>query len=72
MKLSTLNTLLDRLIASESNNAVLREKNIGLNARLQSVQSDIIRFKREIAVLKAGVDITGDRAVEVKPKKENN
>jgi hypothetical protein len=71
MKLSTLNTLLDRLIVSESNNAVLREKNIGLNARLQSAQSDINRLKREIILLKEGVDVTGDRAVEFGPKKEN-
>lgn len=71
METTTLNTLLDRLIASEGNNAVLREKNIGLNSRLQSAQSDINRLKREITCLKAGVDVTGDRAVEVQPKKDN-
>lgn len=71
METSTLNTLLDRLIASEGNNAVLREKNIGLNARLQSAQSDINKLKREIILLKEGVDVTGDRAVEFGHKKEN-
>lgn len=66
MKTSTLNTLLDRLIRSEKDNEVLRYKNVELNGRIQSVESQITNLRAQIVALKNGVDITGPKAVEIK------
>jgi len=68
MKTTTLNTILDRLITSEKNNEVLRQKNIGLNARAQSLESQIKQMKTEIIALKGGVDISGTKALNITVK----
>jgi hypothetical protein len=68
MKTSTLNTLLDRLIKSEKDNEVLRYKNVELNGRMQSLQSQVKQLKININLMRSGVDVEQGKEIEVDKK----
>lgn len=59
----TISTMLDRLVKAENDKEVLRYKNIELNGRLQSLQSQVTALKANIEALRAGVDLKSEKKI---------